>query len=116
MIIALIGILIGILIGFYIPFSFNILYSIYLAVGILAAIDTILGAVRATLEEKFDAIIFVSGFLVNFALATILSYIGDKLGIPLYYAAIFAFSVRFFKNLAIIRRKVIENIKKRLEK
>jgi len=103
MIIALIGIMIGIFIGFYIPYSFNTLYSIYLAVGILAAIE-------------FDAVIFVTGFLMNFALATILSYIGDRLGVPLYYAAIFVFGTRFFKNTAIIRRGLIEKIRKKIRK
>lgn len=116
MIIALLGIMLGVFIGFYIPYSFDMLYSLYLAVGILAAIDTIIGAVRATLEEKFDSLIFVTGFFMNFTLAVILSYIGDRLGIPLYYAAIFVFGTRFFSNLAIIRRKIIEKLRKRLEK
>jgi len=116
MIIALIGIVLGIIIGFYIPYSFSMLYSIYLAVGILAAIDSILGAVSATLKDRFDSVIFITGFLMNFALATILSYIGDRLGLPLYYAAIFVFGSRFFKNLAIIRRGVIEKIRKKIRK
>jgi len=116
MIIALIGIILGIVIGFYIPYSFSMLYSIYLAVGILAAIDSILGGISAVLKDRFDSIIFVTGFLMNFALATILSYIGDRLGLPLYYAAIFVFGSRFFKNLAIIRRGVIEKIRKKIRK
>jgi small basic protein len=116
MIIALIGIILGIIIGFYIPYSFSMLYSIYLAVGILAAIDSVLGAISATLKDRFDSIIFITGFLMNFALATILSYIGDRLGLPLYYAAIFVFGSRFFKNLAIIRRGVIEKIRKKIRK
>lgn len=114
MIIALIGIVLGIIIGFYIPYSFSMLYSIYLAVGILAAIDSILGAISATLKDRFDSVIFITGFLMNFALATILSYIGDRLGLPLYYAAVFVFGSRFFKNLAIIRRGVIEKIRKKI--
>lgn len=116
MIIALIGIIIGIAIGFYIPYSFSGLYSIYLAVGILAAIDSILGAIGASMKERFDSVIFITGFIMNFALATILSYIGDRLGIPLYYAAIFVFGTRFFKNLAIIRRGVVEKIRKKIRK
>lgn len=116
MIVALIGIILGIIIGFYIPYSFSMLYSIYLAVGILAAIDSILGAISATLKDRFDSVIFVTGFLMNFALATILSYIGDRLGLPLYYAAVFVFGSRFFKNLAIIRRGVIEKIRKKIRK
>lgn len=90
-------------------------YSLYLSVGILAVIDSILGAIRASLEEQFDAVIFVTGFLTNFALATFLAYVGDRLGIPLYYAAIFVFGVRLFQNLAIIRRTVIDKIRDKKE-
>lgn len=116
MIIAILGIIIGILIGFYIPYSFSMLYSLYITVGILAALDTVLGAIRASLNDRFDSAIFITGFLTNFALATFLAYIGDKLGIPLYYAAVFVFGVRFFKNIAIIRRNLINKIRKRLGK
>ena len=116
MMIALIGIVIGVVIGYYIPYSFNTLYSIYLAVGILAAIDSVLGALSAIIKERFDSIVFITGFLVNFALATVLSYIGDRLGIPLYYAAIFVFGTRLFKNVAIIRRGLIEKIRKKIRK
>jgi small basic protein len=116
MIIAVFGIVIGIIIGFYMPYSFNALYSLYLAVGILAAIDSILGALSAILKERFDSVVFVTGFLVNFALATVLSYIGDRLGIPLYYAAIFVFGTRLFKNVAIIRRGLIEKIRNKIRK
>jgi small basic protein len=37
-------------------------------------------------------------------LAGLLAFVGDRLGVELYYAAIVAFGVRLFNNLAIIRR------------
>jgi len=77
-------------------------------VAILAAIDSIFGAVKANIENQFDGLIFVSGFFSNALLAGILAYIGDILGIPLYYAAIFVFGVRLFQNLAIIRRALLK--------
>ncbi|HQE67430.1 MAG TPA: small basic family protein, partial [Bacillota bacterium] len=42
-----------------------------------------------------------------------LTYIGDQLGVPIYYAAIFAFGVRLFQNFAIIRRYVLMGHKKK---
>jgi small basic protein len=36
-----------------------------------------------------------------------LTVLGDRLGVELYYAAIVAFGVRLFNNLAIIRRLLL---------
>lgn len=113
MIIALIGIALGVFIGLYIPFEFTTISSLYVSVGILAAIDSILGALRASLEERFDSVVFLSGFVVNALLAIALSYIGDKLGVPIYYAAIFVFGTRMFNNIGIIRHDMIRKIRSR---
>lgn len=108
MIIAIFGILIGVLVGLYIPFEFSTISSLYISVGILAAIDSIVGALRASIEGKFDGVIFISGFFVNAILAVALSFLGDKLGVPIYYAAIFVFGTRLFNNIGIIRRHTID--------
>lgn len=104
MIIALIGIIVGVIIGLYVPITFSLSYSTYMSVAILACMDSVFGGVRSSLENKFNAGIFISGFVGNAILAALLAYIGDKLGVPLYYAAIFAFGIRLFNNFAIIRR------------
>lgn len=111
MIFAFIGIILGIALGFLVPITYPPGYSLYISVAILAALDSVFGAFRATLEEKFDIEIFVSGFFGNTILAVSLAYIGDKLGVPLYYAAIFAFGGRLFQNLAVIRRIVIHRMR-----
>ena len=45
-------------------------------------------------------------FLVMLAVsvAVVLVFVGDRLGIDLYYVASLAFGLRIFQNLAIIRR------------
>ncbi len=108
MFIAILGILIGVLVGLYIPFEFSTISSLYISVGILAAIDSIIGAIRASIEGKFDGLIFISGFFVNAILAITLSFLGDQLGVPIYYAAIFVFGTRLFNNIGIIRRHTID--------
>lgn len=108
MFIAILGILIGVLVGLYIPFEFSTISSLYISVGILAAIDSIIGAIRASIEGKFDGLIFISGFFVNAILAITLSFLGDQLGVPIYYAAIFVFGTRLFNNIGIIRRYTID--------
>ncbi|WP_026895197.1 small basic family protein [Clostridiisalibacter paucivorans] len=104
MLIALIGILIGVIVGLYLPITYSPSYSLYMSVAILACMDSVFGGLRATLEKKFNTGIFISGFFGNAVLAAFLAYVGDKLGVPLYYAAIFAFGSRLFQNFAIIRR------------
>ncbi|MFZ5965842.1 MAG: small basic family protein [Bacillota bacterium] len=113
MIIAIVGLIIGVLLGLYLPITYPSSYSLYMSVAILAALDSVFGAIRGHMEDKFNAAIFVSGFFGNAILAGFLAYIGDRLGVPLYYAAIFAFGGRLFQNFAIIRRYFIEGFYKK---
>jgi small basic protein len=101
------GLLIGLILGATLSLSIPAEYSRYTAIAILAALDSVLGAVRAELEGDFDNRVFLSGFFANIVLAGGLTYLGDRLGVELYIAAIVAFGVRLFNNLAIIRRLLI---------
>ncbi|MEW5761649.1 MAG: small basic family protein [Bacillota bacterium] len=98
----------GVIIGLNVPLFIPQIYGKYLGIAILAAIDSVFGGVRAGMEERFDNAIFVSGFVSNTLLAAGLVFIGDRLGVELYTAAVVAFGVRLFQNLAAIRRKLIK--------
>jgi len=111
--IAAIGILIGVILGFMIDVNIPEKLSPYMSVAILACLDSVFGAMRANLSKNFQANIFISGFFGNAILAAALAYLGDKLGIPIYIAAVIVFGGRIFDNFAIIRRLVIEKIKSR---
>jgi len=113
-IVIILGLIIGLFVGLNLPYEFSITYSLYISVAILAGLDSVLGAIRANIEDKFDSTIFFSGFITNTILAGALAYIGDVLGIPLYYAAVFAFGTRLFQNMAIIRRDIIKKLRKEL--
>ncbi len=104
MILPIIGVLIGVAIGLLFPLSMPVEYSKYLAVALLASLDSVFGGLRSALEEKFDNAVFISGFFVNALLAVVLVFVGERLGIDLYYVASLAFGLRIFQNLAIIRR------------
>lgn len=104
----ILGLLGGIILGFTLNFSYPTEYSFYITMGLLAAIDSILGAARSYLEGKYNNLIFISGFIANAVMAGLLAYLGDRLGVPLYYAAIFVFGGRLFQNLAVIRRLLID--------
>ena len=105
---AILGLSLGVIVGGYIPFTYPSSYSLYISIALLAAFDSVCGAVRASMENKYDNTLFVSGFFTNAILAAMISYIGDKLGVPFYYAPILVFGGRLFDNLAIIRRHIFK--------
>lgn len=107
MLVVLLGLFLGIFLGFLMPVFYDGSFIIYMSVGIMASIDSVVGAIRALLELKFDRIIFISGFITNSFIAMFLAFIGDMLGLPLYYCALFVFGSRLFNNLALIRRYII---------
>lgn len=98
------GLIVGILIGLMFPISIPMEYAKFMSVALLASLDSVFGGLRAGAEEKFDNTVFVTGFFTNALLAAGLVYIGERLGIDLYYVALLAFGLRIFQNLAIIRR------------
>lgn len=104
MLLPLLGLLVGILAGFVLNINVSFELSRYSAVAILAALDSVLGAVRAELDGVYDNRIFISGFLVNAITAVTLTFIGDRLGLDLYLVALITFGLRIFNNVALIRR------------
>ncbi|WP_027356095.1 small basic family protein [Desulfofundulus thermocisternus] len=108
---AVAGLVIGVLLGLNIPLVLPQVYAKYLSVAALAALDSVFGGIRAAMEDQFDNTVFISGFFSNALLAAVLAFIGERLGIDLYLAAVVAFGVRLFQNLAIIRRHLFKKIK-----
>ncbi|HON87299.1 MAG: small basic family protein [Firmicutes bacterium] len=106
----LMALVIGILIGLKIPWQIPPILARYLAVSLLAGVDTSLGGLRASLEGDFDTMIFVTGFLGNTILSAVFVYVGDVLGIELYLAAVVALGIRIFNNVGMIRRLILRNL------
>ena len=115
----LIGCILGALIGMNVP-MISYTYSSYLAIAIIAALDSVFGGITSVINKNFDLKIFVTGFFGNAILAILLTILGQKLNVDIYLAAIVVFVGRMFVNLAIIRRyyvdKWIKIIKKRKAK
>lgn len=104
MLLPLAGLFVGVLLGLVLNVNVGFELSRYSAVAILAALDSVLGAVRAELEGGYDNRIFVSGFVVNAIVAVLLTFVGDRLGLDLYLVALITFGLRIFQNVALIRR------------
>lgn len=103
----LLGCIIGAIIGNFAPII-SYTYSEYLAIAIVAAIDTIFGGIVASIKKNFNMGVFISGFLGNALLSILLTYLGSRLNIDIYLAAIFVFVGRIFYNLGAIRRYYLE--------
>ena len=110
----IIGCILGAIIGIYAP-VIPYTYSGYLEIAILAALDTVFGGINSIINKHFNMKIFVSGFFGNAILAMLLTYLGEKLNVDIYLAAIFVFVGRMFNNLGFIRRYYIEKWAKNKE-
>lgn len=103
----ILGCVIGVILGNFAPII-SYTYSGYLAIAIVAAIDTVFGGIVSSLKKNFDMGVFLSGFFGNAILAMLLTYLGQRLNVDIYLAAIFVFVGRIFFNLGVIRRYYLE--------
>ena len=107
-----IGCALGAIIGINLP-NISYTYSGYLAIAIVAALDSVFGGLTSVLKGNFNLKIFLSGFFGNAILSMLLTWLGVKLNVDIYLAAIVVFVGRMFTNLAIIRKYYIEKWSKK---
>ena len=103
----LIGCVLGAIIGINAP-VISYTYSSYLAIAIIAALDSVFGGIASVINKNFDLKIFISGFFGNAILAILLTILGQRLNVDIYLAAIVVFVWRMFMNLGTIRRYYVE--------
>ena len=109
-----IGCILGAIVGINVP-TISYSYSSYLAIAIIAALDSVFGGIAGTLKGEFDFKVFISGFFCNSILSIILTFLGNKLNVDIYLAAIVVFVGRMFINLTIIRKHYIDKWSKKIE-
>ncbi len=113
-----IAILIGCIIGAFLGMNAPVIpYSLsgYLAISIIAALDSVFGGIASVVKGDFDLKIFVSGFFGNAILSILLTYLGERLNVDIYLAAIVVFVGRMFINLAIVRRYYLDKWTNRIK-
>ncbi len=111
----LIGCIVGVLVGVNAP-MISYTYSSYLAIAIIASLDSVFGGITSVINKNFDLKIFVTGFFGNAILAILLTILGQKLNVDIYLAAIVVFVGRMFVNFAIIRRYYVDKWSNMLKK
>jgi small basic protein len=55
--------LVGLVLGFQLPVMLPLVYTKYMSIAVLAALDSVFGGIRAYMEDSFDYLIFPPGFL-----------------------------------------------------
>jgi small basic protein len=112
----LLGLVLGVSLGILTDIQIPTEYENYLSIAVLAALDTLFGGIRAQLQHVYDDKVFITGFFFNIALAAGLAILGVYIGVDLYLAAIFAFGVRLFNNIAVIRRIILTKYDERKQR
>jgi small basic protein len=106
----LLALLLGFVMVYVLKVSVPIAYSDYVAVAILAGLDSVVGGVRGVLDHRFEPVVFVTGFFMNAAVAALLVFAGDRLGVNMYLPAVVALGVRIFYNLGHIRHQLLDRM------
>lgn len=114
LIILVLFIVVGILVGQFIVIPYST-YQ-YVAVAILACLDSIFGALAASTGKNFKMKIFLSGFFFNALFSMFLVYLGEILNVEIYLAAIIVFGGRILNNFSIIRRDFMQKADDRRKK
>ena len=111
--IALGAIALGIVLGIWMPYNLTPEIAPYVAIAIVAALDSVFGGIAAYMKKNFNITVFFTGFFSNALLAVGFVYMGNIIGIDIMLAAVVVvFALRMFKNLATIRYAILEKYNK----
>lgn len=108
--IAILGLVGGIVLGLLFQPDIPVWFQPYLPIAVVAALDAVLGGLRALLDGIFDDKVFVVSFLSNVVIAAAIVFLGDKLGVggQLSTGVIVVLGIRIFSNVAAIRRHLFK--------
>lgn len=106
--IPVIGLAIGIVAGLLFKPTVPADLQPYLPIAIVAALDAVIGALRALGERRFNDRVFVVSFISNVLIAAFMVYLGDQLGVgsQLSTGVVVVLGIRIFANAAAIRRRI----------
>ncbi|KQY59224.1 hypothetical protein ASD11_06475 [Aeromicrobium sp. Root495] len=106
--IPLIGIVAGVVAGLFLQPTIPLWLQPYVPIAIVAALDAVIGGLRALGERRFDDRVFVISFLSNVVIAGFMVFLGDQLGVgsQLSTGVVVVLGIRIFANAAAIRRRI----------
>ena len=101
----IVGCILGAIFGMNAPII-SYTYSTYLAIAVVAALDSVFGGITSVLKKTFDLKIFLSGFFVNSILSILLTILGQKLNVDIYLATLFVFVIEMVLTSRPARRSM----------
>ena len=104
--IPLIGLLIGLVIGLFVSVPVPAAWAPYLALMVLAGIDTLLAVLVRKNESQEYGTKFLLEFLVNSLMAMLLTALGQQINFELSTIIAFVFTYRNFINI----REIVSNL------
>jgi small basic protein len=110
----ILGLSLGLIIGAFLQVDIPPEFARYTAVAIVGILDSLFGAIRASIEKKYSTTIFLSGLAFNMVIAVLITFMGDKLNLDLYLAILIAFTIRIFANIGIIKTTAFSKIWKQI--
>ena len=111
--IPLIGLLIGLVIGLFVSVPVPAAWAPYLALMVLAGIDTLLAVLVRKNESQEYGTKFLLEFLVNSLMAMLLTALGQQINFELSTIIAFVFTYRIFINIREIVSKLYLQYKDR---
>ena len=106
--IPVIGIVAGVVAGLFLQPAIPLWLQPYVPIAIVAALDAVIGGLRALGERRFDDRVFVISFISNVLIAGVMVFLGDQLGVGSQLSAgvVVVLGIRIFANAAAIRRRI----------
>ncbi|MFX0539541.1 small basic family protein [Ornithinimicrobium sp. Y1847] len=107
--IPVLGLIAGVVLGLWLNPEVPQWAAPYLPIAVIAALDAVFGAVRASLEGVFNDRVFVISIASNVVVAALIVYIGNQLGVgsQLSTGIVVVLGLRIFSNVAAIRRHLL---------
>jgi len=102
------ALLVGAVLGVVLQPTVPVWLEPYLPIAVIAALDAVSGALRASLEGVFVDKVFVVSFVSNVLVAALIVFLGDQLGVggQLSTGVVVVLGIRIFSNAAAVRRHV----------
>lgn len=92
------GLGIGIVSGLNLKLAYNPDYVVYITVTTIAILNSILSIINQSMNADLSIKKAIKIIIGDLIFAFVFTYIGERLGLPIYLVAIFAFGNNIYKN------------------
>lgn len=96
------GLGIGIVSGLNLKLAYNPDYVVYITVIIIAILNSIISIINESTNTDLSIKKAVKIIIGDLIFAFVFTYIGERLGLPIYLVAVFAFGNNIYKNFTTL--------------